>query len=66
MFGVIQFLLCLAGFVGCLAAIVLMVFTAKELWPCDVWEILFLVLFVIVLCLCAALFVCLSVVQVTI
>ena len=66
MFGVIQFLLCLAGFVGCLAAIVLMVFTAKELWPCDIWEILLLVLFVIVLCLCAALFVCLSAVPVTV
>lgn len=66
MFGVIQFLLCLAGFVGCLAAIVLMAFTSKELWPCDIWEILLLVLFVIVLCLCAVLFVCLSVVQVTV
>ena len=66
MFGVIQFLLCLALFVGCLAAIVLMVFTAKELWPCDIWEILLLVLFVILLCLCAALFVYLSVVEVTV
>ena len=66
MFGVIQFLLCLAGFVGCLAVIVLMVFTAKELWPCDIWEILLLVLFVIVLCLCAALFVCFSTVRVTV
>lgn len=64
MFGVIQFLLCLAGFVGCLAGVVLMVFTAKELWPCGIGKILLLVLFVIVLCLCAALFVCLSVVQV--
>jgi hypothetical protein len=66
MFGVIQFLLCLVGFVGCLADIVLVVFTAKELWPCDIWQILLLVLFVIVLCLCAALFVCLSVVPVTV
>lgn len=66
MFGVIQFLLCLTGFVGCLAGIVLMVFTAKELWPCDIWEISLLVLFVIVLCLCATLFVCLSVVHVTV
>ena len=65
MFGVIQFLLCLAGFVGCLAVIVFIVFTAKELWPCDIWEILLLVLFIIVLCLCAALFVCLSAVPVT-
>lgn len=66
MFGVIQFLLCLAGFVGCLAAIALMVFTAKELWPCDILEILLLVLFAIVLCLCAALFVCFSTVPVTV
>ena len=66
MLGVIQFLLCLAGFVGCLAAIVLMAFIAKELWPCGIWEILLLVFFAIVLCLCAALFVCLSVVQVTV
>lgn len=36
MFGVIRFLLCLAGFVDCLAAIVLMIFTAKELWPCGI------------------------------
>ena len=64
MFCVIQFLLCLAGFVGCLTAIVFMVFVAKELWPCSIWEILLLVLFVIVLCLCAALFVCLSAVHV--
>lgn len=66
MFGVMQFLLCLTGFVGCLAAIVLMIFTTKELWPCSIWEILLLVLFVIVLCLCAALFVCLSVVRITV
>jgi hypothetical protein len=65
MFSVIQFLLCLAGFVGCLSAIVLMVFTAEELWPCDIWKISLLVLFVIVLCLCAALFVGLSAVPVT-
>lgn len=42
MFGVIQFLLCLAGFVGCLSAIVLMVFTAEELWPCDIGRFRFL------------------------
>ena len=65
MFGVIQFLFCLTGFVGSLAAIVLVVSTAKELWPRDIWEILLLVLFIIVLCLCAALFVCLSAVPVT-
>lgn len=65
MFGVIRFFLCLAGFVGCLAAIVFIVFMAKELWLCGIWEILLLVLFVIVLCLCAVLFVCLGVVKVT-
>ena len=66
MFGAMQFLLCLTGLVGCLAAIVLMVFTAKELWPCGIWKILLLVLFVIVLCLCAALFVCLGAVRITV
>lgn len=64
MFGAIQFILCLAGFVGCLAGIVIMVFTFKEVWPCDILEALILILFTIVLCLCAALFVCLSVIEV--
>ena len=64
MFCVIQFILCLAGFVGCLAGIVLMILTFKEVWPCDILEALILVLFGIVLCLCAALFVCLGMVEV--
>ena len=66
MFCVIQFILCLAGFVGCLAGIALMALTFKEVWPCDIVEVLLLVLFGIVLCLCADLFVCLSLVDVTV
>ena len=64
MFCVRQFLLCLAGFVGCLAFIVFIVLTFKEVWPCDILEALILVLFGIVLCLCAVLFVCLGMVEV--
>lgn len=64
MFCAIQFILCLAGFIGCLAFIILMILTFKEVWPCDIWEALILILFVIVLCLCAALFVCLGVVPI--
>lgn len=64
MFGAIQFLLCLAGLVGSLAGIVLLIFVFKEVWPCNILEVLLLVSFVIVLCLCAALFVFLSVVDV--
>ena len=64
MFCVIQFILCLAGFVGCLAGIVLMILTFKEVWPCGILEALILILFVIVLCLCAVLFVWLSMVEV--
>lgn len=41
-----------------------MILTFKEVWPCDIWEALILILFVIVLCLCAALFVCLGVVPI--
>lgn len=64
MFCVIQFILCLAGFVGCLAGIALIVLTFKEVWPCDILEVLILVLFGIVLCLCAVLFVCLGTVEI--
>lgn len=64
MFCVIQFILCLAGFVGCLAFIAFMILTFKEVWPCGIWEALILALFVIVLCLCAVLFVCLGVVEI--
>lgn len=64
MFCVIQFVLCLAGFVGCLAAICLMVSVWKEIWPCSVWEVLFLAFGGVVLCACAVLFVLLSMVKV--
>ena len=64
MFGAIQFILCLAGLVSCLASIVLLIFVFKELWPCNILECLLLASFIIILCLCATLFVCLSVVKV--
>lgn len=64
MFCVIQLVLCLAGFVSCLAFIVFIVLTFKEVWPCDILEALILVFFAIVLCLCAVLFVCLGMVDV--
>lgn len=64
MFCVIQFVLCLAGFVGCLATICLMILVCKEVWPCSVWEVLFLAFCGIVLCACAVLFVLLSMVEI--
>lgn len=66
MFCVIRFILCLTGFISCLAGVVFAIFVGKEVRPCSVWEVLFLVLGGIVLCLCAVLFVCLSMVEVTV
>lgn len=64
MFYVIRFILCLAGFVSCLAGVVFTIFVCKEFRPCGVWGVLFVVCSVIVLCLCAVLFVCLGMVKV--
>lgn len=66
MFGAIQFILCLTGVVSCLAGIVLLAFVFKEVWPCNILEVLLLVSFVIMLCLCATLFVYLSAIEVTV
>ncbi len=66
MFCVMRFILCLTGFLICLAGVVLIAFVRKEVRACSVWEVLFLVCSAILLCLCAVLFVCLGMVEVTI
>ena len=66
MFCVIQFIFCLTGFVSCLTGVVFITFVYKEVWPCSVWEVLFLVCSAIVLCLCAVLFACLGMMKVTV
>ncbi len=66
MFCVMRFVLCLTGFIICLAGVVFITFVHKEVRPCSVWEVLFLVCSAILLCLCAVLFVCLGMVEVTV
>lgn len=66
MFCVMQFILCLMGFLACLAGVVLIMFVRKDVRLCSVWEVLFLGCSAIVLCLCAVLFVCLGMVEVTV
>lgn len=63
MVDVVQFIFCLIGFIGSLAAIVFVVIVFNEIRPYDVLEILFLALAVIVLCVIAVGFVVLATVS---
>lgn len=66
MFSVVQFIVCLMGFVGCLAVIAFIAFVFNDLKSHNVFEGSFLILCMIVLCLIAVVFCFLSMIEVTV